>query len=117
MWGQLRPADIERAKRQLANYRIEIRTRHAEELKRLDAEQMEIETFERAVAAFAKKHLEPVPVSSVPTGSEEQPTPTAEPEEPHTPEARFDRIPPRLQVHHVSSPNFGVPFRRLVSGG
>ena len=117
MWEQLRPTDIERAKQQLANHRIEVLARHAEELQNLEADQMEIEAFERAVAAFAKKHLEPVPVSSVPTGSEEQPRPTAEPKEPHTPEARFDRIPPRLQVHHVSSPNFGVPFRRLVSGG
>jgi len=59
MWEQLRPADIERAKRQLAIQRGETLKRHAEELKTLDADEAEIQTFERLVAAFVSKHISP----------------------------------------------------------
>ncbi|HJX22060.1 MAG TPA: hypothetical protein VJ454_13780, partial [Steroidobacteraceae bacterium] len=74
MWEQLTPADIERAKQRLAAQRTETLSRHAEELKALDADRAEMETFERLVAAFVNKHLSPAPT----TAYEGQPTVAAE---------------------------------------
>jgi hypothetical protein len=117
MWEQLIPADIERAKHRLTNQRMETLTRHAEELKALDTEQAEMEDLERAVSAFASKHLTTAAsaassITTVAGGS----TPAAESSESRAPGAPGDVYPPRLQVHHETSPNFGMPFRRLVRG-
>ena len=113
MWEQLRPADIERAKRQLAIQRGETLKRHAEELKTLDSDEAEIQTFERLVAAFVSKHISP---SAQATLTSEEDTATAETSEPSEPRQEQIAVPPRLQVHHQPSPNFGVPFRKLVGG-
>ena len=67
MWEQLTPADIQRVKQRLAAQRIATLTRHMEELKSLDGDRAEIETFERLVAAFAKKHLIPTTAQSSPS--------------------------------------------------
>ena len=64
MWEQLTPADIERAKQRLAAQRTETLSRHAEELKALDADQAEIETFERLVVEFVNKHQSPAPTTA-----------------------------------------------------
>jgi hypothetical protein len=71
VWNQLRPADIERAKRRLAARRTKMLRRHEEELNRLDIDQHEVEIFARLVAAFANKHL--VPFAPEPTTSEDHP--------------------------------------------
>ena len=55
MWDKLTVADIERVKRGLATRRAEILARHAEELKALEADQNEIDVFEKAIATFAQK--------------------------------------------------------------
>ena len=55
MWDRLTAADIEQAKRGLAQRRSELLARHAEELKALDAEQSEIDTIERSIGVFACK--------------------------------------------------------------
>jgi hypothetical protein len=47
VWNQLRPADIERAKRRLAARRTKMLRRHEEELNRLDIDQHEVELFAR----------------------------------------------------------------------
>jgi hypothetical protein len=109
MWDQLTPADIERVKQRLATERIETLTRHAEELKALDADQAEIETFDRLVAAFAKKHLPP------PTTTSEEPTVEVEVGAPASSEVRRN-VPAPIQIVHPPSPNFGVPLRRFVRG-
>ena len=58
MWDTLTRADIERVNRGLNTRRAEILARHAEELKALEADQNEIEVFEKAIAAFSEKfHL------------------------------------------------------------
>ena len=115
MWEQLTPKDIQRVKQRLAAQRIETLTRHMEELKSLDGDQAEIETFERLVAAFAKKHLIPTTAQSLPsTASEEQPA-AVEVGEHSTLDARQD-APSPIQVIHPPSPNFGVPLRRFVRG-
>src|ERR1700726_3995269 len=108
MWEQLTPADIERAKQRLTAQRTETLSRHVEELKALDADQAEMETFERLVAAFVNKHLSPPP----PTASEE-PTMAAEGGASATPEGRRN-VPSPIQIVHPPSSNFGVPLRRFV---
>jgi hypothetical protein len=55
VWEKLTRADVEHAKRGIANRRSEILARHAEELKALDAEQSEIDVIERAIDAFVSK--------------------------------------------------------------
>ena len=55
VWDKVTAADIERVKRGLATRRAEILARHAEELKALEADQNEIELFEKAIVAFAQK--------------------------------------------------------------
>ena len=109
MWEQLTTADIERAKQRLAAQRTETLSRHAEELKALDADQAEIETFERLVAAFVNKHQSPAPT----TAYEGQPTVAAEVGASATPEGRRN-VPSPIQIVHPPSPNFGAPLRRFV---
>ena len=55
VWEHLSRADVERVKRELGVRRAEMLARHAEELRALDAEQTEIDTFEQAIDAFARK--------------------------------------------------------------
>ena len=54
-WTQLTPGDIERAKRELTQRRIEILARHAAELRALDADQGDIAGLERAIEIFTRK--------------------------------------------------------------
>jgi len=55
VWDQLSRADIERLKHELGTRRDEILARHVEELKDLEADQAEIDAFEQAIDAFARK--------------------------------------------------------------
>jgi hypothetical protein len=55
VWDQLSRLDIERLKRELGSRRAEILSRHAQELKDLEADQTEIDAFEQAINAFARK--------------------------------------------------------------
>ena len=55
VWDQLTRADVERVKRELGLRRAELLSRHADELRALDAQQTEIDTLEQTVDAFARK--------------------------------------------------------------
>jgi hypothetical protein len=55
VWDQLTRADVERVKRELGVRRAELLSRHAEELRALDAQQTEIDTLEQTIDAFARK--------------------------------------------------------------
>lgn len=55
VWNQVTPADIERLKQELVVRRAEMLARHAEELKTLEGDQAEIDAFEQAIDAFARK--------------------------------------------------------------
>src|SRR5439155_14927945 len=55
VWDQLTRADVERVKRELGVRRAELLSRHAEELRALDAAQTEIDTLEQTIDAFARK--------------------------------------------------------------
>jgi hypothetical protein len=58
MWENLSPVDIERAKAQLRAQREEILKRQAEELSVLDADQNEIDTLDRLIAAFIEGRVQ-----------------------------------------------------------
>src|SRR5437588_8259432 len=55
VWDQLTRADVERVKRELGLRRAEILSRHADELRALDAQQTEIDTLEQTIDAFARR--------------------------------------------------------------
>ena len=115
MWEKLTPADIERARHQLAVERGATLSRHAAELKVLDARRDQIEHFEHLVAAFAEKYLAAeAPASEPMPPSDEQPTEQATAETSEPAEAPRDEPSPVLQVEQPISPNFGIPLRRLV---
>jgi len=121
MWDQLTPADIERVKRRLGITRAEMLSRHAEELKELDAQQDDLEALERLVNGFAQKYLfsdtaslspEAIPKQTngpVPVDVSHNPAPEMQPQEASS--AGF-------QVRQQISPNFGTPprLRRFVGG-
>ena len=111
MWEQITPADIERVKHRMVALRGEILKRHAEELKALDAEQTEIVTFERLVAAFANRHLSAAASSSEPaTATENQAAAATVIDHDSSGEMRQD-APSPLQVIHQPSPNFAIAPR------
>jgi hypothetical protein len=119
MWEKLTPDDIARVKHKLSLTRAATLSRHAVELKSLDAERSGIEELERLIATFAAKYSTSGASSLQPTTqSDEQPTETIALEE-HappaaTPEAQQDAASPGLRVHQQVSPNFGIPLRRAV---
>ena len=55
VWDQLTPSDIERAQAELGTRRAEMLARHAEELKALEAEQVELEGLEKAINSFLQR--------------------------------------------------------------
>ena len=75
MWDKLTAADLERIKRGLATRRSEILARHAEELKALEDEQVEIDTIEQAIAAFTQKFKASTTAEVVRLGAEQVLTP------------------------------------------
>ena len=91
MWDNLTPADLDRARHELALERGAMLRRHAAELKELDARYDEVEQLHRLIGAFAEKYLK----TNVP------------------PEPR-DEASPALHVEQQVSPSFGTPLRRLV---
>ena len=64
-WNQLTPGDVERAKRDLNQRRIETLARHAAELRALDADQEDIDALERAIEVFTRKFaVQPQPAGA-----------------------------------------------------
>ena len=107
MWDQIKRTDVELAKHQLAERRNMTLQRHVEELKQLDADEIEIETLGRLVEVFTEKYL------NGRTRTAEEPNPAIQ-------DAAAPRIeqeeahPAILEVSQNVSPNFGGPLRRLV---
>ena len=65
VWNQLSATDIEQAKRQLDIRRSEMLARHAEELKTLEADQVQIDALAQAIDAFVRKFNTPADDGSV----------------------------------------------------
>lgn len=112
MWNQLTRADVDRVRQRLATQRDEMLRRHTEEIRGLDADEAELQLLEQLLLAFTKKHL--VPVGNETPSDLEQAIPAAQNREAPLPEPPNNAVPPRLQVHHQPSPNFGVPFRKFI---
>jgi hypothetical protein len=117
MWKQLTPADIERVKHRLAVSRAETLSRHAEELKALDAQQDEVESLERLLTTFAQKYLA---ASSPIVSALEQSTPMVEPIAVGFSDLEVQQkaVSVGLQVRQQVSPNFEAPprLRRFMGG-
>jgi len=92
MWENLTPADLDRVRHELARERGAMLSRHAAELKDLDARCDELEKFNRLIGAFTEKYLK----TNVP------------------PEPR-DEASSVIHVEQQIAPSFGTPLRRLVS--
>jgi len=117
MWEQLTPTDIQRARERLAALRTVTLNRHAEEIKRLDLEQSEIEAFERLAESFAQRYMNSAasqlskedqsPLAAV---TDKEVSPTARSEVPWKPPS------PDVQVNNHATTNFGTPprLRRFV---
>jgi hypothetical protein len=68
VWQQITTADVQHARHQLSLRRAQLVRRHAEELKDIEAQFNDIETFERVVAAFFEEYMSPQSAPLEPTG-------------------------------------------------
>jgi hypothetical protein len=91
MWENLTPADLDRVRHELAQERGAMLSRHAAELKELDARYDEVETLNQLISAFAEKYGK-----------------TNTPSEPR------DETSPTLHIEQQVAPSFGTPPRRIV---
>jgi hypothetical protein len=101
MWEQLTPTDIQRARERLAALRTMTLNRHAEEIKRLDFEQAEIEAFERLAESFAQRYM---------NSPAAQPT-TEDQSQVATVTVPWDSPTPDVHVNHHALSNLGTPPR------
>jgi hypothetical protein len=92
-------------------------SRHAEEIKRLDLEQGEIEAFERLAESFAQRYMN----SAASQLSKQDQSPLAavtnkEVSPPARSEVPWESPTPDVQVHHHATSNFGTPprLKRIV---
>ena len=121
MWDHLTPADIEGVKHRLTMTRAEMLSRHAEELKEIDAQQDDLDAFERVVTNFAQKYLASGAASSnadEPPKQSNWPVPTDVGHNPAPEMQQHDASSGGLQVRQQISPNFGAPprLRRFIGG-
>jgi len=98
MWDSIGLSDIEQAKHNLQLRRVETLNRHAEEIKGLDDEQLEVDQLATAIAAFISKFGKGVRTSDAPATSTEAP-----PEGGRTEDLAVDQ-------HHASTSSMN--FRR-----
>jgi hypothetical protein len=96
-------------------------SRHAEELKELDAQQDDLEALERLVSGFAHKYLASDTASSNADGIPKQTNGPVPADLGHNPALKMhqrDASSEGLQVRQQISPNFGTPprLRRFVGG-
>jgi hypothetical protein len=107
MWDQIKRTDVELAKQQLAERRNMTLQRHVEEIKQLDADEIEIDSLGRLVEGFANKYL------NSGTQTDEQPIAGGAVQEVARAESQQE-APPNLEGRQDVSPNFGSPLRRFV---
>ena len=86
MWDKITSSDIEQAKHSLSMRRAETLSRHAEEIKALDAEQTEVDQLAAAIATFMSKFGKSAASSGEPAASTED-TPEEKPAENENPDA------------------------------
>jgi hypothetical protein len=113
MWEQLTPTDIKGARERMAVLRAATLNRHAEEIKRLDIEQAEIETFERLAESFAQRYMNPT--ASQPIKDKSYPVAAATGKEVNSSarsEVPWDSSAADVHAHHHAPSNFGTPPRQ-----
>jgi hypothetical protein len=117
MWERINSGEIAEAKARLSRKREEILSRQAAEIKSLDAQLYDIESFERVVAAFFEEYLNPA-VPSAPVASEsEQATTISLPEQSALSPSPSQKTPSiALQIRQNILPKFSHlrPARRLI---
>lgn len=117
MWEQLTPADIERAKTRAAALRSETLAKHAEELRKLEVEEAEIDTLERLLASFSEKYMRaPNSASGPATDATVEFIADNAAGAGASSGGEQDVVPPPLRVEQQVSPNFALPVRRLLRG-
>jgi hypothetical protein len=106
MWERITSTDIEQAKASLEAKRAATLSRHAEEIKDLDEQFCDIESFERVVEGFFEEYMSP---DATPSG------PAAVPSESSVAEARPNAPALALPVQQEVSPagNWARVFRRV----
>jgi hypothetical protein len=112
MWEQLTPVDIQCAREHVAAMRTATLSRHAEEIKRLDFEQAEIEAFDRRAETFAQRYMNSA--ASQPSKEDQSPVVPVKDKEVSPParsEVAWESPTPDVLVHHHATSNFGTPPR------
>ena len=110
MWDELKRTDVELARQKLAELRSITLQRHEDEIKRLDADDAEIDILARLAEAITEKYL------NRPTHSDERIDTSSVAGETMHPEVLPEAVPPNLDIKQNVSPNFGSPLRRFVRG-
>ena len=81
MWGRITLAEIEEAKARLNRKRAEALSRQAAEIRSLDAQLQDIESFERVVIAFFEEYMDEAAPLAPPGPVREQASPAFLPEQ------------------------------------
>jgi hypothetical protein len=117
MWQTITLAEIEEATARLSQKREAMLSRHAAEIKSLDAQLDDIESFERVVAAFFEEYMNPGRPTA-PTASDPEHARTASLSEQSPPSTQALQKAPgmTLQIRQNILPKFGYlrPARRLI---
>jgi hypothetical protein len=117
MWQTITQAEIEEAKARLSRKREAMLSRHAAEIKSLDAQLDDIESFEGVVAAFFEEYMNPGRPTA-PTASDPEQAMTASlPEQGSlSPQAPQKAPFVTLQIRQNILPKFDYlrPARRLI---
>ena len=121
MWN-LSGTDIEQAKEQLKGRRAAIKARYDDEMKRVDDQLAEIETFERTAVEFVSSFKgEEDPSASVdePELLTEDPSATAEevPAPAHNPVEEHAEAPAAASVEAAAEPTGSSRWRMRLNGG
>ena len=117
MWERITQGEIAEAKGRLSRKREEILSRQAAEIKSLDAQLDDIESFERVVAAFFEEYLNPAASSTSAASVPDQAT-TASLPEPSALSPSTSQMTPSiaLQIRQNILPKFSHlrPARRSI---
>lgn len=117
MWERITQGEIAEAKVQLSRKREEILSRQAAEIKSLDAQLDDIESFERVVAAFFEEYINQAASSARAASVLQQATTTSLPDQSAPPLQALQQIPSLvLQIRQNILPKFSHlrPARRSI---
>jgi hypothetical protein len=117
MWQTITLAEIEEATARLSRKREAMLSRHAAEIKSLDAQLDDIESFERVVAAFFEEYMNPGrPTAPTASDPEQARTASSSEQSPLSPQAPQKAPCMTLQIRQNILPklDYPRPARRLI---